>query len=87
MIRVTVFAVGATQIALIRVSLAAKSLTAGARDVICPTGRCEAGSIGFEVVNQIDRSEMDRADWEPVVVAALVVIHAVWWHRSWSLST
>ena len=82
MIRVTVFAVGPAQIALKRVSLAAKSLAAGARDVICPTGRCEAGSIGFEVVNQIDSSEMHRADWEPVVVAALAVIHAVWWHRS-----
>ena len=53
---------GQLKIALIRVGLAAKSLAAGARDVICPTGRCEAGSVGFEGVSQIDNSEMGRTD-------------------------
>ena len=71
MIHVTVFAVGPAQIALIRVGLAAKSLAAGARDVICPTGRCETGSVGFEVVNQRDDYVMGRTAGEPVLVSAL----------------
>lgn len=81
-VQVTVFAVGPTQIAPIRVGLAAKSLAGGALDVSCPTGRCETCRVGFEGVNQIVDSKMNRTDGEPLVVPALVVIDAVWWRQT-----
>ena len=81
--QVTVFAVGPAQIALIRLGLAAKALTAGSLDVSCSTGRCETGSVGFEGVNQIHDSEMGRTDWEPVVAPALAAIRAIWWYQPW----
>ena len=52
MMQVPVFAASPPQIAEIRVGLAARSLAPGAQDVICSTGRCKTGRVGFEVVNQ-----------------------------------
>ena len=70
-VQVAVLAVGLAQIALVRVGLAAKSLAGGSLDVNCPTGRCETGSVGFEVVNQRHDYVMGRTAGEPVLVSAL----------------
>jgi len=40
----------------------------------------KAGSVGFEVANQIDGSGMGRTGWEPAVVLALVATRAAWQH-------
>ena len=40
----------------------------------------KAGSVGFELINQIDDSEMDRTGWESVAVLALVATRAACRH-------
>ena len=58
----------------------------GALDVSRPTADVKTGSIGCEVVNQIDGSRMSRTGWESAMAVALVAFRAVWQYTPWWLS-